>query len=178
MLILDYGTFGDEYIEIAKNAAPHCDSIRFRAKELNAAQVYEKAAALRDALPESRLFLSEYADMALALGYNGVQLGENSLPVNAAKSTFPELSVGYSAHSSDECVNIHADFFTLSPVFYTPKPYEVTPLGAIPAPAPNVYALGGINKDNAAELNGLGYCGLAGISFHKDLEEIRKIIDQ
>ena len=171
LLVLDHNTFGDEYIDVAKSCAPYCSAIWYRSKELTLADTYERAARLREALPDSRLILSEHADAAYMLGYEGVHLNAASLPVEAVKSAFGSLIVGYSAHGADECCQ-GADYYTLSPVFNTHKPYDVSILGAIPAPCPEVFALGGINTENVAELKGLGYRGVAGISFYREIKDI------
>jgi thiamine-phosphate pyrophosphorylase len=172
LLVLDQPSFGDALFSIAKACAPYCDIMRYRAKGLSIAQTYDNAARLRDMLPDNELWLSEYADMATILGYEGVSVGINSMPVAAIKATFPQLTVCYAAHTVEEC-SLPADCFTLSPLFPTEKPYEVIPLGAIPAPAANVYALGGISFDKVPLLEELGYAGVAGISFYKEIKPYR-----
>lgn len=47
--VLDYNYFGDRYLETAKSIEEHADIIWFRIKDR--ADIYEKAAALRDACP-------------------------------------------------------------------------------------------------------------------------------
>jgi thiamine-phosphate pyrophosphorylase len=172
-LILDHATFGDGWLAVAKRCAPFCDSLRYRTKglALTTAQIYNNAARLRDALPNSTLLLSDNADMAAMLGYDGVSLGANSLPIKAVRKAFPLLTLGYAAHTVAEC-RLAADYHTLSPIFDTPKPYEVKPLGLIPAPTSNVYAMGGINTSNINQLHELGYAGIAGIGFYKDIEAV------
>lgn len=175
LFILDDITFGDDYLQIARNVEKHCDMLWYRVKDISAAEIYVKACALRKTLKDKTLILSEHADIALAAGFNGVHLGSGSIPAAVVKNTFTRLIVGYSAHSAEEC-SIEADYVTLSPVFDTAKPYKTVPLGAIPSPAPNVFALGGINAHNVNLLKGLGYKGVAGISMYKEIDTVYRLL--
>jgi thiamine-phosphate pyrophosphorylase len=169
LFILDHATFQDDYLTVAKAAAPYADMIWYRFKSGSSAMILSRAKKLREILPDSTLILSERADIATMAGFNGVHLNSRSIPPSVIKGRFPNLIVGYSAHSVAEC-HVAADYITLSPIFHTEKPYTVHPLGAIDAPAANVYALGGISIDNIAQLAGKGYAGVAGISLYKDVE--------
>jgi thiamine-phosphate pyrophosphorylase len=170
--IIDYDTFGDRYVDIARQVADVADIIWFRVKQKGV--VYTEAKRLREALPDAYLSLSLDADVAMELGYQAVQLGANS-DVEAVREKYPELAVGYSAHSIDEIASTSADFYTLSPIFYTQKDYEVKPIGCVDVReiGKEIYALGGISSSNVSQLRGLGYAGVAGISFYKELSEIK-----
>lgn len=170
IFILDYNHFGGGYLSVAAKAAPFCDRIWFRAKERTDREILELAFRLRGALPGSTLILSGRADIAECAGFDGVHLNAGTLPPFAVKESFPGLIVGYSAHSAQECLECGADYVTLSPIFNTKKSYEVCPLGVIPAPGPNVYALGGVNLDTVGALEGMGYEGVAGITLFSDIE--------
>ncbi|MDR2884527.1 MAG: thiamine phosphate synthase [Deferribacteraceae bacterium] len=168
LLILDHDRFKDDYLSIAQDAAPHVDLLWYRIKGVPDCEIYKRAIALRTALPHATLILSERADIATAANFQGVHLNANTPPPAVIKGAFPELLVGYSAHSVEEC-RIAADYITLSPIFHTAKPYEVHPLGVIPAPAANVYALGGVSASNINLLKSCGYLGVAGISLYNEL---------
>lgn len=170
--ILDKDRFGEDYLSVARKAAPHVSAIWFRIKNVPDLQIYNEALALRKALPDMKLILSERADIAVCASFNGVHLNSTTVPPEKIKETFPDLLTGYSAHSAEECLEIKADYYTLSPVFETQKAYEVKPLGPVPAPVANVFALGGINSDNVHKLARLGYAGVAGVSLISDIENI------
>jgi thiamine-phosphate pyrophosphorylase len=172
--VLDYDTFGDDCIDIAGECAPYADVIWFRIKDES--KVRLEAEKLRKALPDAFLALSLDAEAAYDLGYDAVQLGANS-DVESTREKYPNLKIGYSAHSVEEIQNKRADYFTLSPVFYTKKDYEVKPLGLVNVSTlgREVYALGGINVENVESLRGLGFAGVAGISFYKELQKLSSI---
>lgn len=176
--VIDFSSFSGRWLNIALHTAPYADMLWFRIKNVPDDVLYSSAEILRDALPEVPMVLSGRADIASALKYDGVQLGLHTEKPSDVKLKFPELIIGYSAHSTEEILSVAADFYTLSPVFFTKKDYEVRPLGVIDVSGLNktVYALGGINKQNCVQLKGMGYAGIAGISFYKELAEIRRII--
>lgn len=164
LAIIDHSIFGDRYLEIAAKCAPFADMIWYRIKGIDGNEVTKRAYALRNLLKNSTLILSERADIAAICCFNGVHLNASNLPPKVIKQIFPKLIVGFSAHQENECFDKFCDYFTLSPIFATPKPYPVNTLGAVQAPGPNVFALGGITKDKIEDIRKLGYLGVAGIS--------------
>lgn len=176
MLVLDYSVFQDDYLFIAEDSAIYCDSIWFRIKNMSAEDIVLKASALRTLLPDKNLILSERADIASMLGYNGVHLNKFCEDISSVRKNYPFLTLGYSAHSFDELGSVDADYFTLSPIFNTIKPYKVNPLGVISVDNPNVYAMGGISSSNVESLKGRGFYGIAGISFYKELNVLDRMI--
>ncbi|MGE4496622.1 MAG: thiamine phosphate synthase [Deferribacterales bacterium] len=171
LAVIDYETFGEDYLKVAERVADRAEMIWFRAKNLTAAEIYQKAVKMRELLPDAFLILSERPDIAAAAGFDGVQLNERTLPPETVEQVFPELITGYSAHSLEEIVKIQADFFTLSPIFMTDKPYEVNPLGAVDVTdtEKKVYALGGVTAGSLPLLRGKGYYGYAGIGIIKGM---------
>lgn len=176
MLVLDYSVFQDDYLSIAENSAVYCDSIWFRIKNMPVEDITLKASALRRLLPDKNLILSEMADIAVSLGYNGVHLNKSCEDISSVRKHYPLLTIGYSAHRLDELDSVSADYFTLSPIFNTVKPYKIIPLGVVSVDKPNVYAMGGISSDNVDALKGKGFCGIAGISFYKELYLLDRMI--
>lgn len=171
LAVIDYETFGDSYLQVAGRVADRSEMIWFRAKNLDAGDIYRKAAKMRELLPDAFLILSERPDIAIAAGFDGVQLNERTLPPETVEEVFPELVTGYSAHSLEEIEKVQADFFTLSPIFMTDKPYEVKPLGAVDVTdtEKKVYALGGVTVSALSDLNEKGYFGYAGIGIIKGM---------
>lgn len=179
LFILDYNTYKDNLFDVAYKASYYVDSIWFRIKNIDAKIILNLAQKLRDILPNKTLILSERSDIAYLAKFNCVHLGSASIPTDIVKSSFPNLLVGYSAHSLQEIETINADYYTLSPIFFTKKDYPVVPLGPIDVSyfSKKIYALGGINKENVCELLGLGFTGIAGISFLDDLPTIKALLN-
>lgn len=171
MAIVDYETFGDDYLKVAERVAGRSEMIWFRTKDITAAETYEKAARMRELLPEAFLILSERADLATACGFDGVHLNKEAIGPEVIEEAFPELITGYSAHSLDEIRSVQADYFTLSPIFKTFKYQGIEPLGAVDVTdtGKKVYALGGVDVASIPLLYGKGYYGYAGIGIIKGM---------
>ena len=81
-----------------------------------------------------RVLINRRADVALAVGADGVHLGWNALPVAAARALLgADAIVGVAAHTPDEvraAAAQGADYATLAPIFAPlSKPSERAPLG-------------------------------------------------
>jgi len=151
--------------------------VQLREKDLSAAELYLLARDLRlltdqyDAL----LLINDRIDVALAVRADGVHLGGHSLSIKVAREILGSAAlIGVSTHSgleAESAQNQGADFITYGPVFFTPSkapfgpPVGVDSLQTICncCEIP-VYALGGINVDNAREVLKSGAYGVAMIS--------------
>ncbi|PLX70633.1 MAG: hypothetical protein C0602_03745 [Denitrovibrio sp.] len=175
MQVIDYDTFKDDCVKTAKMCSSYADIIWFRIKGRD--DIYQQAKKLREALPEAYLCLSKDPDIAYGLGYEAVQLSGKS-DIAEVRRRYPSLKIGYSAHTKEEIAEKDADFFTLSPVFFTVKNYEVKPIGvsSVSELGKVIYALGGINADNVGQLKGMGYTGVAGISFFSEIDAVKKAV--
>jgi len=121
------------------------------------------------------LVVNDRADLAVALGADGVHRSADSLPVTALRRVVevPKL-VGVSCHGVEDVVAAAeqgADFVTLSPIFETSsKPGYGPPLGvdAIEEAATLVdvpiFALGGVEPDAVADCLAYGAHGVAVMS--------------
>ena len=118
--------------------------------------------------PRVKFFVNDRVDAALALGAYGVHLNKNSIPVKEVKNKINNLKIFYSSHSVEESIRAEeegADFIAFSPVFKT-KGLEfgqgVDALrAAVESVSVPVFALGGINEGNAAELFNSGCSHIA-----------------
>jgi thiamine-phosphate diphosphorylase len=134
--------------------------------------------AIRELTRTHRLLfvINDRFDLALALGADGVHLGQEDLPpARIPQARRAELIVGRSTHSPDQARAAReepVDYVAFGPVFGTrskPTTWEARGLDAlaevvrIAAPRP-VVAIGGIDADNAAAVAGAGARAVAVIS--------------
>lgn len=149
------------------------DLIQIREKDISARELFEFTLAVLEIrnsemhkpLP-TKILVNARADIAVAAGADGVHL-----PSDAPEQTLPGLLVGRSCHTLDEIRSTTASFVTFGPVFETPGKGEPVGLKALEAACrlgKPVYALGGVNWDNAAECMQAGAEGIAGIRLFQD----------
>ena len=129
--------------------------VQLREKDLPAADLYDLALSLR-AITKGRaqLFINDRVDVALAAEADGVQLGENALPVDAARRIVGDrLLLGRSVHSVAGAIDAEksgADLLTLGTIFPT-------------ASHPGAYTGGtALIQEVAASIN-LPFLGIGGI---------------
>jgi len=138
-------------------------------------QLRDKHAAPRDLYPQAeaalqiarkhdvRLIINDRVDVALALGADGVHLGQTDMPVEAARRLLGErVIVGISTHNLEQAklaANMPVDYVAFGPIFKTStkeNPDSIaglealhgvrTIVGSLP-----VVAIGGITLANAEE---------------------------
>jgi thiamine-phosphate pyrophosphorylase len=149
------------------------DFIQIREKDLTARELFEFTLAvmevrdheLRKRLPV-KILVNSRADVALATGADGVHL-----PSDAPHETLPGLLVFRSCHTLEEIKTSNAHFVTFGPIFETPGKSAPVGLDALKAACQlgrPVYALGGVNWDNAVDCMRAGAEGIAGIRLFQD----------
>jgi thiamine-phosphate pyrophosphorylase len=149
------------------------DFIQIREKDVTARELFEFTLAvmelrnseIRMPLP-AKILVNSRADIATATGADGVHL-----PADAPQQTIPGLLVARSCHTLEEITKAKAGFVTFGPVFESPGKGEAAGLEALKAACQlgkPVYALGGVNWDNAAECMNAGAEGIAGIRVFQD----------
>ena len=163
--------------------------IQLREKRLSAKNLYElaleMAAATRNS--ETRLLINDRADIAAAVGADGVHLTSISLRAAIVRKAFGnKMLIGVSAHSDADvqyAAGSGADFAVLGPVFATPDkehPIGVEKLRNICTGAGSfpVLALGGIDNSNFQSVIGAGATGFAAIRSLNDPVSMREILSQ
>ncbi len=150
------------------------DYIQIREKDISARELFEFTLAVLECRAEDRnhlltkILLNSRADVALATGADGVHL-----PADAPLETLPGLLVARSCHTLQEVTATEADFIAFGPIFETSG--KTTPVGlealreACKLGKP-IYALGGINWENAAACLDAGAQGIAGIRLFQEPE--------
>jgi thiamine-phosphate pyrophosphorylase len=152
-------------------------AVQLREKDLSGRELHELACRLREITSRygAQLILNERLDIALAVGADGVHLGESSIPLlQARKVAGDALLIGVSCHDRETALAAQdngADFITFSPIFFTPSKAaygepvgterlaEVCRLLRVP-----VFALGGITQQKVSAVLGCGAHGIALIS--------------
>jgi thiamine-phosphate pyrophosphorylase len=145
------------------------DLIQLREKHLSARQFFTEATeALQVARSRgARVVINDRVDMALALGADGVHLGQTDLsPTVARKLLGADAIIGFSTHNLEQAqsaVRMPVDYIAIGPIFPTatkddPDPVvgldglrEVRRVCQLP-----LVAIGGITEQNAAEVIGAG----------------------
>jgi thiamine-phosphate pyrophosphorylase len=115
----------DEVCAFARElAAGGVTILQLRDKSSSSAEIVRTARELRRILPdEIRLIMNDRADLALAAHFQGVHLGQDDLPVEAARKIIgPERWIGISTHNPEQVAAAEltsADYLAIGPVFST-----------------------------------------------------------
>lgn len=152
--------------------------VQLREKNLPALDFYNEAKA---ALAVARqtgvtLIINDRVDIALAVGANGVHLGQDDLPSEAARKLLGnDAVIGYSTHNVAQAIAAAAlpvDYIAIGPIFQTGtkvNPDPVVGLDGLRAVrkaigARRLVAIGGITLENAASVIDAGADSIAVIS--------------
>lgn len=137
--------------------------LQYREKSLPRRQIYENALTLRQLTRTfgATLIINDHADIALAVGADGVHLGQDDLPLKEARKIMGNRIVGISTHDlaqAKEAESGGADYIGFGPVFHTATKDAGSPKGAEAVREINKYvsiplvAIGGINHKNVASV--------------------------
>ena len=137
--------------------------VQLREKQLSPREFYREAEeALRVARGRgAKLIINDRADIALALGADGVHLGQDDMPPEAARALLGVGAIiGFSTHDVEQAAaaaRLPVDYIAIGPVFATSSKENPDPtvglegvarvreaVGRVP-----LVAIGGINAENA-----------------------------
>ncbi len=149
--------------------------IQLREKDISTREFVELALRLKEITSRygARLIINDRVDVALAVGADGVHLGQEDMPLQTARKILGPVLIGVSVATVAEAAAAAAggaDYLGVSAVFSTPTKKVATTVGleglrairkAVNLP---LVAIGGINRDNAAEVVRAGADGLAVVS--------------
>jgi thiamine-phosphate pyrophosphorylase len=98
--------------------------IQLREKEYPKKDLYHLALKFREMTVKVGvlLIINDHVDIALAVGADGVHLGQEDLPVQVATKLAPELFIGASTHSLEQALQAQkdgADYVNIGPIFPT-----------------------------------------------------------
>ena len=152
--------------------------VQLREKQMSPKEFYEQAKAAVAVAEQCgvRLIINDRVDVALAVGANGVHLGQNDLSPEAARKLLGEQAiVGYSTHNIEQAIEaskLPIDYLAIGPIFTTSTKSDTAPvlgleglrtvrqtIGDLP-----LVAIGGITQANAPDVIQAGADSVAVIS--------------
>lgn len=168
---------GRDIIEQARLALEGgATALQLRLKNTTSREFYRAACSMKDLCREAgALFIvNDRLDIALAVGADGVHLGQSDLPCSAARAIAPEgFIVGVSAHTPEQARQAladGADYLGVGAVYPTGSKSDVTTCGieglravcdAVELP---LVAIGGVTLERTGEVLVAGADGVAVIS--------------
>jgi len=98
--------------------------VQLREKELSSRELTELARRIKRLTDDhgALLLINDRLDVALAVGADGVHLGQDDVPVEDARRLAPDLIIGASSHSVEEAVAAEgqgASYVNIGPLFAT-----------------------------------------------------------
>lgn len=99
--------------------------IQLREKSLSSLEFYREAtdAVRRGHARSSKIIINDRVDIALALRADGVHLGQNDLPPEAARELLgPDAIIGFSTHNLEQVLiasRLPVDYIAVGPIFAT-----------------------------------------------------------
>lgn len=177
-VILDRAVAGDRDLPWLLEAVIEggCRMIQLREKEWPSGRLFPLAKRLAARCRQAGVtfILNDRVDLAIAVGADGVHLGQEDLPPAAARRLLPAGAIlGLSTHSVDQAravVAAGADYVAVGSIFPTGTKanFELVGLELIRQVRPHVsvplVGIGGITPDNAGEVIRAGADGVAVIS--------------
>ena len=139
-------------------------TVQLREKNLSGKELTRLAEQFRKKCDELGvlMIMNDHVDVALAVGADGVHLGQDDMPLEAARRIAPDLLLGRSTHSVEQALEAEkqgADYVNLGPIFPTQtKNTPVHPLGldiirdAGPRLSIPFSVMGGVKESNIPQL--------------------------
>lgn len=171
-------TNGRHLLEIVRGAvAGGVSTVQLREKECSTREFIELGRLLVRELKGANipLLINDRVDIALAIGADGVHIGQSDMPYAAAREILgPGAIIGLSVESladAREAEDFDVAYLGLSPIYATPTKTDLSQelglegIRAIRAISRHrLIAIGGIHADNAAAILAAGADGVAVVS--------------
>jgi thiamine-phosphate pyrophosphorylase len=163
--------------------------VQYRNKTGSMKQAYEVAIVLRGIANECAIVfvVNDRCDLAMAVGADGVHLGQTDLPLTLARNMVgKEMLIGVSTHNAQQvqkATEDEADYLGFGPIFPTGTKSDHDPVVGIQGmkhirnlTSLPVFAIGGIVPDSVSELCKAGASGVAVASGILDAADRSKAI--
>lgn len=175
--------------DVSAAVAAGVSLVQYRAKDAPLRAMLAEAAALKKLCRGARFLVNDRLDVALAVAADGVHLGQEDLPCDAARRLLgPGKIIGITVASLEEALTAArqgADYLGVSPIFPTQtKPDAGAPTGlallrdirqAVSLP---LVAIGGITLENAAQVIAAGADMVCAISAVVTRDHVRAEIEK
>jgi thiamine-phosphate pyrophosphorylase len=152
-------------------------ALQVRMKDAPASVVLSVARRVREATRRhgALLIINDRVDLALASGADGVHLGQDDLPLEAARRLAPGFVIGISTHDDDQvraAVAGGADYLGFGPVYPTATKVNPDPVQGIQglrravalSKRTPVVAIGGVTPERGREIAAAGAAAACAIS--------------
>lgn len=177
-LVTDRSSMGDCEFESKIRSAVEggCTMVQLREKNINSYLMYQRALSIKKITDEYHipLIINDRLDIMLAVGADGVHLGQQDIPVKIVRRLIgKDKIIGVSAHCPEEAEKAErdgADYLGVGAIFptETKKDIIITPVDVLreikETVSVPVVAIGGINQNNINTLKGSHVDGVAVIS--------------
>ena len=164
-----------DIVKAAANGGVTC--VQLREKDCLTLEFIEQALSIKDYLSARGipLIINDRIDVAQAVKADGIHLGQTDMPLDMARAIVEDsMLIGISAESLEDAIEAEkggADYLGVSPIYATPtKTDTAPPLGleglrqiraTVKIP---LVGIGGLNRENAAEVIRNGADGVAVVS--------------
>lgn len=163
--------------QVEKLAAGGATFIQLREKAASPRDFYQAALEAMVVARQSgvRIIINDRADIALAVGADGVHLGQDDLPPGKARAVLgPNRIIGFSTHNVEQALAadlMPVDYIAIGPVFQTSSKERPDPIVGLEVISEikrriskPLIAIGGITLDRARSVREAGADSLAIIS--------------
>ncbi|MBP7069070.1 MULTISPECIES: thiamine phosphate synthase [unclassified Methanothrix] len=175
--------------DVMEAAACKVEAVQYRNKNAETRVMYEEALHLREICRDLTFLINDRIDIALAVGADGVHLGQTDMPCKTAREMLGEEKIiGVTVHNLFEALVAKrdgADYLGVSPIFQTAtksdagKPAGIALIEEIRRKVDiPLIAIGGINLSNAPEVIGAGADGLCAISCVVESDDVSAQINR
>ncbi len=163
--------------------------VQYREKNKSTREAFEEALQIRNICKDALFLVNDRLDLAMAVGADGVHLGEADLPYAAARKLLgPGKIIGLTVHTLEQAIEakrLGAHYIGVSPIFRTDTKQDAgRPVGvelirkikertSLP-----VVAIGGIDLFNASKVIAAGADGLCAISAVVTKQDVRREIEK
>jgi thiamine-phosphate pyrophosphorylase len=192
-ILTDRNLSGLSHIQTVRRAiSAGVKVVQMREKFMSRRDIFKEAFQIRMLTAKHKVtfVLNDYIDIALAVGADGVHIGQEDMPVEDAKKILGrKMFVGVSTHNLKQALdaqNKGADYIGFGPMFETSTKDAGMPKGVralkkirehISIP---IVAIGGISHDNAGEVldAGADMCAVVSGILSGDIREnVRKFME-